>query len=123
MLPAESDYPRYEQSEFGSAYAKHWMYGKKDTAEAGIRIFNKAGWAYGYLSDVAYVADFKNGVEFMISAVIYCNEDSIFNDNKYDYDTIGYPFFKNLGRAVYDYELGRERRNRSIPAEFKFDYR
>jgi hypothetical protein len=28
----------------------------------------------------------------MVTAVIYCNEDGIFNDDKYDYETVGFPF-------------------------------
>jgi len=31
-------------------------------------VFNKPGWTYGFLTDVAYVVDFKNKVEFMLSA-------------------------------------------------------
>ncbi len=57
-------------------------------------VFNKPGWTYGFLIDAAYIADFKNNIEFMISACIYTNSDGILNDDKYDYDTIGYPFLK-----------------------------
>jgi hypothetical protein len=45
----------------------------------------------------------------MLSAVIYCNRDGIQNKNEYDYDTIGYPFYKNLGQLIYDYELKRKK--------------
>jgi len=49
-------------------------------------------------------------VEFLLSAVIYVNEDEIFNDDKYEYDEIGLPFLANLGRVIYKYELERKSR-------------
>jgi hypothetical protein len=67
------------------------------------------GDAYGFLLDIAYVMDPEKKVEFMLSAVIYCNSDGILNDSKYDYDTIGFPFYKNLGQLIYNYELKRKK--------------
>ena len=46
----------------------------------------------------------------MLSAVIYCNSDGIQNDSKYDYDSVGYPFYKHIGELVYQYELKRKKR-------------
>ena len=85
---------------------------RKFTAEKipdHIRVFNKAGWSYGYLTDYCYVVDFKNNTEFMLSATIYVNSDGILNDNKYDYETIGFPFFKEVGTILYNYELNKKR--------------
>ena len=89
----------------------------------GIRIFNKVGDAYGFLTDVAYVVDFKNNIEFMLSATIYCNSDDIYNDDKYEYDSIGFPFMKNLGKIIYDYELTRARKNPPDLSTFKMEYK
>jgi len=50
------------------------------------------------LTDASYVADFKNNVEYMLSATIYVNKDGILNDNKYEYESIGHPFCINLGK-------------------------
>ena len=55
--------------------------------------------------DVAYIVDYKNNIEFFLSAGIYCNGDGILNDDKYDYKTIGLPFLKSLGQVIYNYEL------------------
>ena len=74
-----------------------------------IKIFNKPGDAYGFLLDISYIVDTVNKVEFMVSAVIYCNEDGILNDSQYDYDKVGYPFYKNLGQLIYHYELKRKK--------------
>lgn len=76
-------------------------------ADSNIRIYNKIGMAYGFMSDVAYLVDYENKVEFFLSAVIYANEDEVLNDNRYDYYTIGYPFMERLGKLIYQYELTR----------------
>jgi len=121
MKPGESDFPQYD-SNFSGAYSKLLMYGGKGDMEPNIRIFNKEGDAYGFLTDVAYVVDFKNNVEFFLSASIYCNSDGIFNDDHYDYENVGLPFLRKLGRAIYDYELTRERKHIPDLSSFRFEY-
>jgi hypothetical protein len=106
--PPESTYPTYDTAEIWSTYCKFLLMGsEKKPIPPHIKIFNKVGDAYGFLLDIAYVVDTVNKVEFMTSAVIYCNQDGILNDSKYDYDTIGYPFYKHLGEALYQHELQR----------------
>jgi hypothetical protein len=110
QLPRESQSPKYDTSHYDS-YCKFLMFGdNKKPIPKNIRIFNKVGDAYGFLIDNAYIVDFDKNVEFMLTACIYVNSDGIFNDNKYDYDTIGYPFMANLGKAVYEYELSRPKK-------------
>ena len=74
-----------------------------------IRIYNKVGDAYGFLTDVAYIVDTRNKVEFLLSATIYCNEDGIFNDDKYDYDSLGFPFLKHVGEVIMQESKKRKR--------------
>jgi hypothetical protein len=121
MKPGESDFPQYD-SGYNGAYSKLLMYGGKGDLDSNIRIFNKEGDAYGFLTDVAYVVDFKNNIEFFLSANIYCNSDGIFNDDHYDYETVGYPFLKNLGQVIYQYELQRNRKRIPDLSTFKFEY-
>lgn len=124
QLPTETTYPAYyNDTIYYDAYCKFFMYGaeRKDIPDH-IRIFNKVGDAYGYLIDNAYIVDFKNGVEFMLSAVISVNTDGIYNDGEYDYEGVGYPFFKNLGQLVYEYELKRERTHKPDLSQFQFTY-
>lgn len=112
MLPRESKYPLYDSSEYPDAFCKFLLFGaEKGSWPSGIRVFNKVGDAYGYLLDVAYVVDLDKKIEFMLSAVMYCNKDGILNDDKYDYNTIGLPFFRELGKAVYEYELKRKKKH------------
>lgn len=112
MLPSQSDYPKYDTTEFFDSYSKFFMYkAEKKNIPDHIKVFNKAGWAYGFLTDNAYIIDLKNHVEFMLSAVIYVNKDEILNDNKYEYDETGLPFFKEVGEIIYKHELKRKRKH------------
>ena len=109
-LPTESQYPTYDSSEYWPAYCKFMYMGSEKTPiPSNIKIFNKVGDAYGFLLDISYIVDPVNKVEFMLSGVIYCNKDGIINDSKYDYETIGYSFYKNMGRLIYEYELKRKK--------------
>jgi hypothetical protein len=87
-----------------------------------VRVFNKVGWAYGFLTDVSYVADFQNQVEFMLSATLYVNKDEVLNDNKYEYTTIGWPFLYKLGQIIYNYELQRQRKHKPDLSGFRITY-
>ncbi|MDQ3683121.1 MAG: hypothetical protein M3352_08635, partial [Bacteroidota bacterium] len=78
--------------------------------------------AYGFLTDASYVVDFKNKIEFMLAATIYVNSDEVLNDDKYDYDTIGYPFLYQLGQSIYKYELQRPRIHKPDLSAFKVQY-
>ncbi len=109
-LPTESQYPTYDSVDYWPSYCKFLFMGsEKGPIPSNIKIFNKVGDAYGFLLDISYIIDTVNKVEFMLSGVIYCNKDGIINDSKYDYDTVGYPFYKNLGRLIYEYELKRKK--------------
>jgi hypothetical protein len=109
MYPRESDWPSYPQSEFPDGYMKYLMQGvTTGRLDPSIRVYNKVGRAYGYLSDCAYVVDRDNGIEFFLSAVIYADHDGVMNDGRYDYDKVGLPFLSELGELVYRRELARK---------------
>ncbi|MFY7900487.1 MAG: serine hydrolase [Chitinophagaceae bacterium] len=121
--PKESTFPNYLESEYWDTYCKFLLYGsEKVTPNNNIRIFNKVGDAYGFLTDIAYIVDFEKGIEFMVSATILCNSDGIFNDNNYDYDSVGFPFMKNLGKLLYDYESKRKKRFQPDLKTFEMKY-
>ena len=121
MFPGESDIEAYnDKDRYPPGYVKFLMFGG-DAREipSHIRIFNKVGDAYGFLTDAAYIVDFKNKVEFLLSATIYTNENQTFNDNKYEYKEIGLPFLKNLGQLIYQIELNRPREHKPDLSRFK----
>jgi hypothetical protein len=122
QFPSETNYPKYDTSKFFDSYVKFFFKYGSHQMPAGVRVFNKVGWAYGFLIDVSYVCDFANKVEFMLTATIYVNSDGVLNDNKYDYDTVGWPFFYQLGQSVYGYELGRNRRYPPDLSRFRIEY-
>ena len=123
MMPRESKWPAYDTANHWDTYVKFLFYGsEKGETEPHIRIFNKVGDAYGFLIDAAYIVDYKNNIEFMLSAVIHCNSDGIFNDDQYDYDSVGFPFMKNLGRVIYNYELKRQRKQVPDLSSMRLNY-
>jgi len=107
QLPRESNSPVYDKPD---NYVKFWMFGdqpEETKIPDGLRIYNKVGWAYGYLTDAAYITDAESGREFMLVGTIHVNNNRIFNDGEYEYLEIGMPFFGELGRAVLEYERGK----------------
>jgi hypothetical protein len=124
QYPTETSNPPYQKdNEMYDSYCKFLMFGdNKKPIPRSIRIFNKVGDAYGFLLDNAYVVDFEKKIEFMLTAIIYCNSDGVFNDDKYDYDTVGYPFFANLGKTIYDFEIKRKRKVKPNLSKFVINY-
>jgi len=122
QYPSETDYPKYDTGLYYDSYVKFFFkHGSHDIPDY-VRVFNKVGWAYGCLTDVSYVVDFKNKVEFMLTATIYVNSDGVMNDDKYDYDNIGYPFLYRLGQCIYNYELKRNRKYKPDLSKFNIHY-
>ncbi|MFC5284629.1 serine hydrolase [Pedobacter alpinus] len=110
--PTENDFPKYAKPNYYPAYCKFLFYGADESMEINpnIRIFNKVGDAYGYSLDNIYLIDYENKVEFILSAVIQSNKNEIYNDNKYEYESVCFPFMKNLGQKIYDLELKRDKK-------------
>ena len=111
ILPRQSKHPEYpDYDSYYDGYCKFFIYGDtKDKIPDHIKIFNKVGLAYGFLLDNAYIIDIKNNVEFILTAVVYHNENETMNDDKYEYDDITIPFLAELGRKIYDNELVRDK--------------
>lgn len=123
MMPGESKRPAYDSTEAWDTYVKFLYYGaEKNKAEPGIRIFNKPGDAYGFMIDAAYLVNFNNNTDCIISAVIHCNSDGVYNDDHYDYETVGLPFMKALGRLIMAYEQTRVRKKQPDLRSFLMNY-
>ena len=122
QFPSETSYPKYDTAKYFDSYVKFFFRGTNRHLPPNVRVFNKVGWAYGFMTDISYVADFNNKVEFMLSATVYVNSDGILNDNRYDYDSIGYPFMYELGQTIYNYELKRKRTYKPNLSKFRIKY-
>lgn len=109
LLKAMSVLPRdvgYNTRKFYDSYGKFFMYGDtKEPVPKTPKIYNKVGYAYGTLTDCAYIKDTKNDIEFLITATILVNQDGIFNDDLYEYESVGIPFLAELGRELYQLQL------------------
>ncbi|MCM4173699.1 hypothetical protein DHD32_19680 [Arenibacter sp. TNZ] len=112
LLKAMSDLPKnigYDEMDYCDSYGKFFMFGDtRDTIPEYLKIYNKVGNAFGTITDCAYINDSKNNVEFMLSATLLVNNNGIFNDDKYEYETIGLPFLAQLGREIYNLEIAQK---------------
>ena len=122
QYPSETPDPKYDTATFYDSYVKFFFRDSTHTMPAGVRVFNKVGWSYGFLTDVSYITDFTNKVEYMLSATLYVNEDEILNDGKYEYEAIGHPFLYQLGQTIYQHELQRKRKHRPDLSFFQLTY-
>ena len=105
LRPRESTSPVYPEAEYPDGYARWFFVGDGAARYSdGVSVSGKSGMAYGSLSEVAYVVDRDSGAEFMLAASIQVNADGIFNDDRYEYDSIGIPFMAAWARAVLEVE-------------------
>lgn len=112
LLSAMHTVPRkigYDPKIYYDGYCKFFIYGDtKENIPEHIEIYNKVGFAYGTLTDCAYIKDTEKNIDFFLTATILVNKDGIFNDDVYEYDEIGIPFLAQLGREIYQQELKRK---------------
>ena len=123
QFPSETNYPKYDSTTYYDSYVKFFF---SDSSHHhlpdGIRVFNKVGWAYGFMTDISYVADFKHHIEYMLTATVYTNSDGILNDDKYDFESVAHPFLYAVGQAVYQYERQRKRKYAPDLSRFRVEY-
>ena len=103
--PRESKMKPYTSNkQYFDAYKKYLIYGRdeKSIKADSLRIYNIVGLSYGFATDIAYVKSKSGRKEFFIAATTYSNKDGVMNDNRYDYETIGFPFLKYLGKKIYN---------------------
>ncbi|MBI1783220.1 MAG: serine hydrolase [Sphingobacteriales bacterium] len=123
QYPSETNYPKYDTSVYYDSYVKFYFRGNKQPMPSYVRVFNKVGWAYGCLTDISYVVDFKNKTEFILAATLYTNKDGVLNDDKYEYETVGWPFLYQVGQTIYQYELKRKKKYLPDLSGFKIAFR
>ncbi|MBO9728166.1 MAG: serine hydrolase [Chitinophaga sp.] len=112
QYPEESTDPIYDPEQFYQAYTRFLLFGgdSKCRIPGHIRIFNKPGWAYGFLTDTAYIVDFANNTEFLLSASIFVNTSGVLGDDQSAFEETGKPFLKALGEVIYAEEVQRNKK-------------
>lgn len=111
--PRGHAYLQSHLDEYYDSYVKFFIYGdSKEKIPDSIKIFNKVGYAYGYLTDCAYIIDTESNIEFLITATVHVNENEIYNDGKYQYDE-GIKFLAEIGRELYKIEKERKRKHQA----------
>jgi len=113
LLEAMKSRPRelgFDPEMYYDSFVKFFLFGDTQSPyPEHIEIYNKVGYAYGTLTDCAYVQDVKNNVEFMLTATILVNSNGIFNDNVYEFEEVGIPFLAALGQELHTLELNRKK--------------
>ncbi len=111
LLKCMGNFPRemknssyHNKDQYPDNYYKYTIIGNKpELASSGrYRIFSKIGIAYGFVTESAYVVDFENQKDFLVSVSIYVNDDDVVNDNVYEYSKIARPFIANFTRLIQD---------------------
>jgi hypothetical protein len=65
-----------------------------------ILYVGKAGKAYGFHLDNAYIEDRESGRGMAVTVVGYANANGVLNDNVYEYDTVTRPLLLGLGELL-----------------------
>ncbi|WP_420379532.1 serine hydrolase [Gilvibacter sp.] len=106
LLPKEAG---FTSQEYYDSYVKFFLFGdSKAPMPDDITILNKVGYAYGYLTDCAYIMDTTNEISFILTATVHVNENGIFNDDNYQYDEVGVPFLAALGRQIHQQLIAKK---------------
>ncbi|MEI3798442.1 MULTISPECIES: serine hydrolase [unclassified Chitinophaga] len=110
--PEESTDPVYDPEQYYQAYTRFLLFGgdRNSRIPEHIRIFNKPGWAYGFLTDTAYIVDFASKTEFLLSASVFVNTTGVLGDDQPAFEKTGKPFLKALGEVIYESEVQRKKR-------------
>ena len=89
-----------DPDEYSDNYVK--FFSRRDektmTKDDDLEIYNKVGTAYGQLTETALIISKNNTI--ILTATMTVNENQYLNDDKYEYDSIGIPFFSTLSREI-----------------------
>ena len=98
-----SGYPKefgYDENDYPYYFNKFFIYGDKELEFSNsFEIYNKVGFAYGQLTDTAYII--YDDISIILTATIDVNSNKIYNDDNYDYDLVGFPFLAQLSRGIF----------------------
>lgn len=116
MYAAESYDPVFPKKYTQPVTALKFLFygGGLEPPRDSLRVFNKVGFTRNFVTDVAYVVDFENDIEFALSATLFLPGKNATQRAK--------PFFRDLGQAFYSQETTRWRLFRPELDYLKFNY-
>ena len=109
MYPKELNMPKYSDTlKYPDNLYKYIALGDEtNLSNTHLRTFSKLGLSYGFVTETAYVVDFKENIDFFLSISMYVNENKTVNDNHYEYETVARPFCAKLGELLIEYEKSK----------------
>ena len=109
MYPKELNMPKFSDTlKYPDNLYKYIALGNEtNLSNTHIRTFSKLGLSYGFVTETAYVVDFKENIDFFLSISMYVNENKTVNDNHYEYETVARPFCAKLGELLIEYEKSK----------------
>ena len=109
MYPKELNMPKFSDTlKYPDNLYKYIALGNEtNLSNNHIRTFSKLGLSYGFVTETAYVVDFKENIDFFLSISMYVNENKTVNDNHYEYETVARPFCAKLGELLIEYEKSK----------------
>jgi hypothetical protein len=67
---------------------------------ADLAVASKAGRAFGFVVDNAYVADKRTGRSFFLAVAVYTNDNGRLNDDVYEYWDRAFPILGDIGETI-----------------------
>lgn len=99
-LPSESGLAGYDRNVVADYQLNPLLRGiERVRARGKLKVYSKAGQAFGFLIANAYVVELETNRAFFVTAAIYANPDEVMNDDLYAYDTIAFPALADVGEA------------------------
>jgi len=106
-FPSESESPRFDPEAHPDDWPHFFLPGVERIAPRDeLRIANKVGLAYGFVSETAYVEHTPTGRCFLLAAAVYTNDNAVLNDGVYEYD-LALRVMEDLGEAFAARVFGR----------------
>lgn len=107
QYPGDSKNPVYPRDKFPDDYCKFFLPGlARVVPKEHLRVYGKSGFAYGFVTDNAYIVDTRSKRAFFLSATVWADSDNCLNDDKYDYESMSMPFLADvaeiIGREVWN---------------------
>ena len=99
--PLHSENPRYRSQSQSELRFKPLLRGLLQRRQRSqLRYSNKAGKAYGFHIENAYIEDQESGRRVFITIGLYVNSDRTLNNNRYEYRRESIPLFQAVGERL-----------------------